>query len=465
MKGNLIALSLLLATGAATATTTIDVNFMVPQAMADSQGREALFAGLRANLGKVDEFYLSKYTGITKNGKPEDIHFNLRQILVLSDKTADAECLDGLAHTAMVLYQDGQIATKDNVLPSESGYDTACISPDDAEAIRLAGRSSGADFWVTLHDGFLHGYAIGLARGQMDAEVKLNNVATTGSYYAPGSLAHEFLHFFGGVDLYNKPENALCESDGAWSGRLMCRSPQVPNANLFGSTRYLDEKLFLQRFYDRADSTMADWTYNGINRSRSAFKASGAAVMTAPANGNRVASLQVSGNTLSREVPYLTLSVRVRGAGQYDQPVAVEVYTQGVTAKAGDNYFDDVTQTLMFDPGNPDYQVTDDGSWVKTLRLTSKNLDFNGNKTLLVGLRGGNATAANAAQTTITVARSSPAPVQGGALQSGDNGESAVVIQSDDTVVGAGTCSPLVLLGLACLAWWRRKCRSWDLRG
>ncbi|HHO2161238.1 SVAGG family GlyGly-CTERM protein [Aeromonas hydrophila] len=453
MKGNLIALSLLLATRVATATTTIDVNFMVPQAMADSQGREALFAGLRASLDKVDEFYLSKYTGITRNGKAEDIHFNLRQILVLSDKTADAECLDGLVHTAMVLYQDGQIATKDNVLPSESGYDTACISPDDAEAIRLAGRSSGADFWVTLHDGFLHGYAIGLARGQMDAEVKLNNVTTTGSYYAPGSLAHEFLHFFGGVDLYNKPENALCESDGAWSGRLMCRSPQVPNTNLFGSTRYLDEKLFLQRFYDRADSTMADWTYNGINRSRSAFKASGAAVMTAPASGNRVASLKASGNTLSREVPFLTLSVRVKGAGQYEQPVAVEIYTQGVTAKAGDNYFDDVTQTLMFDPGNPDYEVTADGSWVKTLRLTSKNLDFKGSKTLLVGLRGGNATAADAAQTTISIARSSSAPVQGEPLQ------------SNNTVAGAGTSSPPVLLGLACLAWWRRKFRSLDLRG
>ncbi|MCH7373433.1 SVAGG family GlyGly-CTERM protein [Aeromonas sp. MR16] len=461
MKGNLIALSLMLATGAAMATTTIDVNFMVPQAMADRQGREALFAGLRANLGKVDEFYLSKYTGITKNGKPEDIHFNLRQILVLSDKTADAECLDGLAHTAMVLYQDGQIAAKDKVAPSEPGYDTACISPEDAELIRLAGHSSGADFWVTLHDGFLHGYAIGLARGQMDAEVKLNNVATTGSYYAPGSLAHEFLHFFGGVDLYNQAENALCQSDGAWSGRLMCTSPQVPNANLFGSTQYLDEKLFLQRFYDRADSTMEDWTYNGINRSRSAFKASGAAVMRAPANGSRVASLQVSGSTLSREVPFLTLSVTVKGAGQYAQPVAVELYTQGVTARAGDHYFDDVTQTLTFDPNNPDYEVTADGGWVKTLRLTSKNLDFSGNKTLLLGLRAGNATAVSAAQTTITVARTGPAPAQAEPepVQSSDDGASVPVIKSSDEGFGAGASSPLVLLGLACLAWWRRQYR------
>lgn len=90
---------------------------MVPQAMADSQGVRPC---LRANLSKVDELYLSKNTGITRNDKAEDIHFNLRQILVLSDKTADAECLDGLVHTTMVLYQDGQIATKDNVQTSES---------------------------------------------------------------------------------------------------------------------------------------------------------------------------------------------------------------------------------------------------------------------------------------------------------------------------------------------------------
>jgi hypothetical protein len=464
MKGNLIALSLMLATPAAMATTTIDVNFMVPQAMADSQGREALFAGLRANLGKVDEFYLSKYTGITKNGKPEDIHFNLRQILVLSDKTSDTECEDGLAHTALVLYQDGQIAARDHDVPAEQEYNSDCISPEDAELIRLAGRSSGADFWVTLHDGFLRGYAIGLARGQMDAEVKLTNVATTGGYYAPSSLAHEFFHFFGGVDLYNKTENALCHAGGDWSGRLMCTSPQVPNDNLFGSTPYLDEKLFLQRFYNNADSTLGDWIYRGINRSRSAFKGSGAAVMTAPANGSRVASLQVSGGTLSREAPFLTLSVTVKGAGQYAQPVAVELYTQGVTAKAGDNYFDDVTQTLIFDPSNPDYEVTADGRWIKTLRLTSKNLEFSGNKTLLVGLRGGNATAVSAAQTTITVARTGPAPaqtepVQNAPIQSTDKGGSGSVVKSNGEGFGAGSGSPLVLLGLVCLAWWRRQYR------
>lgn len=461
MKGNLIALSLMLATSTTMATTTIDVNFMVPQSMADSQGREALFAGLRANLGKVDEFYLSKYTGITKNGKPEDIHFNLRQILVLSDKTADAECQDGLAHTALVLYQDGQIAAKDDAVPAEQGYNSACISPEDAELIRLAGRSSGADFWVTLHDGFLHGYAIGLARGQMDAEVKLTNIATTGGYYAPSSLAHEFFHFFGGVDLYNKAENALCHAGGAWSGRLMCTSPQVPNDNLFGSTQYLDEKLFLQRFYNNADSTMDDWIYNGINRSRSAFKASGAAVMTAPANGNRVATLQLSGALLSQDAPFLTLSVTVNRAGQYDQPVAVEVYTQGVTAKAGDHYFDDVTQTLTFDPSNPDYAVTADGSWVKALTLTSKNLDFSGNKTLLVGLRGGNATAVDATQTTVTVTRTSPDPVQSDPIQtppvqSADHGGSESVVKSSSEGFGAGAGSPLILLGLASLAWRRR---------
>ncbi|MOA29235.1 hypothetical protein D3C78_1502390 [compost metagenome] len=158
-------------------------------------------------------------------------------------------------------------------------------------------------------------------------------------------------------------------------------------------------------------------------------------------------------------MPFLTLSVRVKGAGQYAQPVAVELYTQGVTARAGDNYFDDVTQTLTFDPGNPDYEVTADGSWVKTVRLTSKNLDFSGDKTLLLGLRAGNATAVNAAQTTITVARTGPAPAEAEPVQSSDDGASAPVIKSTDEGFGAGASSPLVLLGLACLAWWRRKYR------
>lgn len=438
MKKSAIAIGLMMAAASASAATTIDVNFIVTQTMLDREGHEALQNEIIASLPKVSEYYKSQYTGITKDGKPEDLVFNFRQLVVVSDTYQDAGCASEFVNVSSSLHMAGLINFRD-ALPDgyEFGFDTSCMTQEDNDKVIMAARTSGADFWVTLHDGVMeNGTANGLAAVPASVGVVMG---AKGSYVPTATVAHEFLHLFGGVDLYNKPESAECNG-GEWQGRLMCGNVAV-NANLFGQTKYMDEKLFLQRFYSRTDTTVADWTYNSLFHG-SAFKESGASLGTQPAVASRTASLSLSGTTLSADTPSITLSVVVAGAEGGVQPVAVEVYTLGGTAKAGENYLDNVVQTVTFDPANPDYTVDANNNWVKQVKLTSKSLDFTGTKSLQVGLRHGNATGITGAATTISVV-----------------GTKAVDNGGDNGGGGGGSTGPaamVMLLGAALLRRWKR---------
>lgn len=450
MRKIILSAMLFLVATVASAATVVDVNFVVPQSIVDAKGREALFSGIKADLAGVDSYYLSQYTGIVKDGKPEDIKFNLRQIVVVSDKSSDAECAAGMVFASSVLYWDGQLVRRDGKYPEELAVelDETCISPEDYETIRVAGSSSGADVWVNLQDKLTSDLG-GMAGQPSDIALVVQDHAATGHYVNAGDLAHEFFHLLGGVDLYNTPEAAKCEQGGEWSGRLMCGGVE-PSPRLFGANTWIDENLFLQRFYNNPSTTEADWTV-GSTFYGSVYKASGAALMTAPANAERVAELAVSGTTLSKDVPNVTLSVKIKKpvlASNPDDktPVAVEVYSQGVTAKAGAEYIDNLTQTVTFDPLNPDYQVNADNEWVKEVVLTAKDLNYNSSKSMLVGLRNGNATAVNATPISISIVGSAP-----------DLNPDEDTIAAENGDGGGGSSAPLVVLGLAAMAFMRRK--------
>lgn len=58
----------LVASNAAIAATTIDVNVMVPKSIVDKDGAEKVFNTIHQRVSAMDEYYASQRTGIVSNG-------------------------------------------------------------------------------------------------------------------------------------------------------------------------------------------------------------------------------------------------------------------------------------------------------------------------------------------------------------------------------------------------------------
>ena len=82
----------LVASNAVIATTVIDVNVMVPKSIVDRDGADKVFNTIHQRVAAMDEYYTSQRTGIVKNGNPENLHFEVKQILVMSDTVLNPTC-------------------------------------------------------------------------------------------------------------------------------------------------------------------------------------------------------------------------------------------------------------------------------------------------------------------------------------------------------------------------------------
>lgn len=70
----------LVASNAVLAATTIEVNVMVPKSIVDKDGAEKVFNTIHQRVSAMDEYYASQRTGITSNGTPVNLHFEVKQI-------------------------------------------------------------------------------------------------------------------------------------------------------------------------------------------------------------------------------------------------------------------------------------------------------------------------------------------------------------------------------------------------
>ena len=95
MSKLLLMAATLVASNAVMATTVIDVNVMVPKSIVDQDGAEKVFNTIHQRVAAMDEYYTSQRTGIVKNGNPENLHFEVKQILVMSDTVLNPTCKTG----------------------------------------------------------------------------------------------------------------------------------------------------------------------------------------------------------------------------------------------------------------------------------------------------------------------------------------------------------------------------------
>lgn len=113
MSKLLLMAATLVASNAVMATTVIDVNVMVPKSIVDQDGAEKVFNTIHQRVAAMDEYYTSQRTGIVKNGNPENLHFEVKQILVMSDTVLNPTCKSDYGPATVLLYEK-VIAVRDS---------------------------------------------------------------------------------------------------------------------------------------------------------------------------------------------------------------------------------------------------------------------------------------------------------------------------------------------------------------
>lgn len=233
MSKLLLMAATLVASNAVMATTVIDVNVMVPKSIVDQDGAEKVFNTIHQRVAAMDEYYTSQRTGIVKNGNPENLHFEVKQILVMSDTVLNPTCKTGYS-AAVVLLNEKVIGVRSSYGPNfgimaPPLWDGVCTNEQDIQDLTFAAHSSGADMWITTKGG---------------PDGKFDGMATSGADFmvsrydtTPDTYAHEAFHLFGAEDLYNrKGAEGFCDQGGIWAGRLMCGYGDLTKNNMFGGS-------------------------------------------------------------------------------------------------------------------------------------------------------------------------------------------------------------------------------------
>ena len=150
MSKLLLMAATLVASNAVMATTVIDVNVMVPKSIVDQDGAEKVFNTIHQRVAAMDEYYTSQRTGIVKNGNPENLHFEVKQILVMSDTVLNPTCKTGYS-AAVVLLNEKVIGVRGSygkrpakaVLTGATGYSAGRATRQGSSSpTRFTGQSA-----------------------------------------------------------------------------------------------------------------------------------------------------------------------------------------------------------------------------------------------------------------------------------------------------------------------------------
>lgn len=447
----------LVASNAAIAATTIDVNVMVPKSIVDKDGAEKVFNTIHQRVSAMDEYYASQRTGITSNGTPVNLHFEVKQILVMSDTVLNANCMTGYS-ASNVLINEKVVGVRDSYGPdfgitAPPLWDGICTNEQDIQDLTFAAHSSGADMWISTKAG---------------SDGKYDGMATSGGDYmvsrydtSADTYAHEAFHLFGAVDLYNKTgAEGFCDQGGIWSGRLMCGYGDLSKNNMFGgSSAAIDqgdiypygpsEKYLLQNFYNNPDSPDAARTLKMPDGNLRAYygwaKGSGAGFMPSAEVADRTFAMAVDSTTLTNDKPYIDVTITASGTDAANKRLSVELYSQSGSAVVGQHYNDGISQLVRFDPTSGQTVLDAAGNPTYTVRVTARDLAFVGAKSFTIGLRSG--TGANVTTKPVAIT------VQGVNTDNGGNG-------GGDNGGGGGSTGPLSLLTLVAFGLVRRFKRS-----
>ncbi|MFQ2234800.1 SVAGG family GlyGly-CTERM protein [Aeromonas dhakensis] len=438
----------------AMAATTIDVNVMVPKSIVDQDGAEKVFNTIHQRVSAMDEYYASQRTGITSNGTPVNLHFEVKQILVMSDTVLNANCMTGYS-ASNVLINEKVVGVRDSYGPdfgitAPPLWDGICTNEQDIQDLTFAAHSSGADMWISTKAG---------------SDGKYDGMATSGGDYmvsrydtSADTYAHEAFHLFGAVDLYNKTgAEGFCDQGGIWSGRLMCGYGDLSKNNMFGgSSAAIDqgdiypygpsEKYLLQNFYNNPDSPDAARTLKMPDGNLRAYygwaKGSGAGFMPSAEVADRTFAMAVDSTTLTNDKPYIDVTITASGTDAANKRLSVELYSQSGSAVVGQHYNDGISQLVRFDPTSGQTALDAAGNPTYTVRVTARDLAFVGAKSFTIGLRSG--TGANVTTKPVAIT------VQGVNTDNGGNGG------GDNGGGGGGSTGPLSLVALAALGLARR---------
>lgn len=447
----------LVASNAAIAATTIDVNVMVPKSIVDKDGAEKVFNTIHQRVSAMDEYYASQRTGITSNGTPVNLHFEVKQILVMSDTVLNANCMTGYS-ASNVLINEKVVGVRDSYGPdfgikAPPLWDGICTNEQDIQDLTFAAHSSGADMWISTKAG---------------SDGKYDGMATSGGDYmvsrydtSADTYAHEAFHLFGAVDLYNKTgAEGFCDQGGIWAGRLMCGYGDLSKNNMFGgSSAAIDqgdiypygpsEKYLLQNFYNNPDSPDAARTLKMPDGNLRAYygwaKGSGAGFMPSAEVADRTFAMALDSTTLTNDKPYIDVTITVSGTDAANKRLSVELYSQSGSAVVGQHYNDGISQLVRFDPTTGQTVLDAAGNPTYTVRVTARDLAFVGAKSFTIGLRSG--TGANVTTKPVAIT------VQGVNTDNGGNG-------GGDNGGGGGSTCPLSLLTLVAFGLVRRFKRS-----
>ena len=432
-------------------TAVIDVNVMVPKSIVDQDGAEKVFNTIHQRVAAMDEYYTSQRTGIVNNGIPVNLHFEVKQILVMSDTVLNPNCKSGYS-AGVVLINEKVVGVRDSYGPNfgimpPPLWDGVCTNEQDIQDLTFAAHSSGGDMWITTKGG-TDGNFDGVATA--GADFLVSRYDTTADTYA-----HEAFHLFGAEDLYNrKGAEGFCNQGGIWAGRLMCGYGDLSKDNMFGGSSFAidqgdiypygpSEKYLLQHFYNSSDSPDAARIMTLPDGNQRAYygwsKGTGAGFMPSAEVADRTFAMKVDGSILNKDKPYIDVTVTAFGTDVANKRLSVELYSQSGTAAVGQHYNDGISQLVRFDPTTGQTVLDADGNPTYTVRITSRDLGFVGAKTFTIGLRSGTGGNVTTQPMVITV--------QGANTDNGGNGGGNG---------GGGSTGPLSLVVLAALGMVRR---------
>ncbi len=391
----------LVVSNAVIATTVIDVNVMVPKSIVAQDGAEKVFNTIHQRVAAMDEYYTSQRTGIIKNGNPENLHFEVKQILVMSDTVLNPTCKTGYS-AGVVLLNERVVAVRDSYGPDfgikqPPLWDGVCTNEQDIQDLTFAAHSSGADMWITTKGG-PDGNFDGMATSGADFWVSRYDTAAD-------TYAHEAFHLFGAVDLYNKKgAEGFCNQGGIWAGRLMCGQGDLTKNNMFGGSPTAinqgdiypygpSEKYLLQNFYNNPDSPDAARLLTMPDGNLRAYygwgKGTGAGFMPSADVADRTFTMKVDSTTLTNAKPYIDVTITASGTDAAGKRLSVELYSESGSAVVGQHYNDGISQLVRFDPTTGQTALDAAGNPTYTVRVTARDLGFGGAKSFTLGLRSG----------------------------------------------------------------------------
>ncbi len=418
--------------GVAQAATTIDVAFLVTQKAMEGKTQEAVFNQLQSDIDTANDMFNAGIDGL-------NVNFRVAAIEVIDGVNAESDACTPMRKAggdiAAILHKNGllNVSTSFGDLMNSDGYSVECYTETEQSTITKLHQETGADTWVLV-----------------DGLTKVSEAATAGtpigmfvhlSQDRSHTIAHEFGHLLGLVDLYTSADGKTSCQSGDYAGRLMCGriTSFTDTSKLFSEEEKTIVKALLNSnsCYAWGDAECVD---NFTLLSPFAVMGTGAAINQEIPTTGTVSLVALDDNNAEVVGDSVTVSkvaqFKVRLSEAADHPVYVQLYSNGTHATVGTDY-NDLTQQLVFAAGETEKLVT------ATVTQGSSNKSFVVN----IGSAVGTAVAADADMKTVTI-KGTGGSDNGG----GDNGGSGSS--------GGGSMGGIGLALLAGMGWMRRKAQQ-----